>query len=374
MPKKIKIALMSDAMDRRPERSITSRRLVENLLKHSELEIYLIHFQKMPDDPLYRRVHEIVIPLLPLPWASHFFSFLWFCLKTKEKFDIFQWMVARPYPFFWLVPSKKIVVTAHDGYVDLWTVPNTFFWAMLRFFHHYIGAIIGVSEFASKEIIYTYHVRPEKVFTIYNGMDPIFRHIPENEARRIVGKYSADIGRYFIYVGGLQPHKNVKRIVESYILLRDTIDIKEKLLIIGKSSYGAKEVHSLAESSRYSKDILFINYMPLEDLPAFYSAAIALVFPSLNEGFGLPIIESMGCGTPVITSNILAMPEAAGGAALLVNPYNAADIMEAMKRISGDELLRRELSEKGVEYAKAFSWDKYAEDNLAVYMTLLTNK
>ena len=86
-------------------------------------------------------------------------------------------MVARPYPFFWLVPSKKIVVTAHDGYVDLWTVPNTFFWAMLRFFHHYIGAIIGVSEFASKEIIYTYHVRPEKVFTIYNGIDPLFRHV-----------------------------------------------------------------------------------------------------------------------------------------------------------------------------------------------------
>ena len=371
MLRKIKIAFMSDAMDRRPERSITSRRLVENLLKHPELDIYLIHYQKMPDDPLYQRVHEIIIPLLPLPWASHFFSFLWFCLKTKEKFDIFQWMVARPYPFFWLVPAEKIVVTAHDGYVGLWTVPNTFFWAMLRFFHRYIDAIIGVSEFASKEIIYTYHVRPEKVFTIYNGIDPLFRHVSENKARHIVKKYGIDIDKYFIYVGGLQTHKNVKRVVEAYILLRDTANIREKLLIIGKSSYGAEEAHNLAENSQYSKDILFINYVLLDDLPAFYSLATALVFPSLNEGFGLPIIEAMACGTPVITSNVSALPEAAGGAALLVNPYDSTDIMKAMNKISEDGFLKKELNEKGIKHAGNFSWEKYAEENFLLYRRIL---
>jgi len=305
---KIKIAFMSDTLDRRPERAFASRRLIENLLKHPELEIYLIHYQKMPDDPLYGRANEIMIPLLTLPWASHFFSFIWFCLRTKEKFDIFQWLVARPYPFFWLVPAKKIVVTAHDGYIDLWTAPNMLFWAMLRFFHRYIDAIIGVSEFANKEIIQTYHMPPEKVFTVYNGTDSVFRHIPENEARRAVGKYNVDAEKYFIYVGRIQPHKNVKRLVEAYILLRDTTDAKEKLLIIGKSSYGAKEVWDLAESSKYSKDILFVKYASLEDLPAFYSLATALVFVSLNEGFGLPLIEAMACGTPVISSSATSLP------------------------------------------------------------------
>jgi len=371
MPPKIKIAFMSDTMDRRPERAFASRRLVENLLKRPEMDIYLIHYKKMPDDPLYQQAHEIIIPLLPLPWASHFFSFLWFCLRTKERFDILQWLVARPYPFFWLAPAKKIIITAHDGYIDLWTIPNMIFWTMLRFFHRYIDAVIGVSDFASKEIIDTYHLPREKVFTIYNGTDSVFRHIPEDEARRIVGKYDIGIEKYFIYVGRIQPHKNVKRLIEAYILLRDTTDIKEKLLIIGKSSYGAEEVWDLAQNSRYSKDILFIKYVSLEDLPAFYNLATALVFISLNEGFGLPIIEAMACGTPVITSNLVSLPEVAGGAALLVDPYRVEETKKAMIRVITDDDLRREMIEKGLKRAKIFTWEKYAEGNLAVYKEIL---
>lgn len=370
---RIKVALMADVIDRRPERTKAGRRLVENLLKYPELDIYLIHYQKMPDDPLYQQINEIIIPLLPLPWASHFFSFLWFCLKTKERFDVFQWLVARPYPFFWLAPAKKIVVTAHDGYIDLWTVPNMIFWFLLRFFNKHISAVIGVSEFASKEIIDTYHLPPEKVFTVYNGTDSVFRLIPEDEARRVVRKYNTGADKYFIYVGGLQPHKNVKRIVEAYILLRDTANIKEKLLIIGRLSYGGKEVQDAAESSRYSKDILFINYVPLEDLPAFYNLATALVLPSFHEGFGLPILEAMACGTPIITSNVSAMPEAAGEAALLVNPYDSMDIMKAMKRMSEDMILREDLSARGLRRVRIFTWEKYAEGNLDVYKKILAD-
>ncbi len=369
--KKIKIAFMSDVLDRRPERAFFARRLIENLLKYPELDIYLIHYKKMPDDPLYQKTKEILIPLLSLPWGAHFFSFIWFCLRTREKFDITHWLVARPYPFFWLLPAKKTVVTAHDGYVGLWTLPNFFFWAMLRFFNRYIAAVIGVSDFASKEIIQNFHIPPEKVFTIYNGTDAVYHPVSENIASAVLKKYGVNCNKYFIYVGGLQTHKNVRRIVEAYIMLRDWMPIQEKLLIIGRSSYGGAEVYQVAKNSKYTKDIHFISFVPLEDMPAFHSLATALVFTSLNEGFGLPIVEAMACGDPVITSNVSSMPEVAGRAALLVNPLDPKEIMDAMKKMIEDENLRKELAIKGLQRAKFFTWEKYSEGNLKLYKKVL---
>ncbi len=369
--KKIKIAFMSDVLDRRPERAFFARRLIENLLKHPELDIYLIHYKKMPDDSLYQKAREILIPLLPLPWGAHFFSFIWFCLGTKEKFDIVHWLVARPYPFFWLLPVEKTIVTAHDGYVGLWTLPNFFFWAMLRFLNKYIAAVIGVSDFANKEITQTFHIPPEKVFTVYNGTDAIYRPVLKNVAQEVLKKYNINFNKYFIYVGGLQTHKNVRRIVEAYILLRDQMSVEEKLLIIGRSSYGGAEVYQVAKDSKYAKDIHFISFVPLGDMPAFHSLATALVFISLNEGFGLPIVEAMACGNPVITSNVSSMPEIAGGAALLVNPLDLEEIMNAMKKMIEDGNLRKELSIQGLQRAKFFTWEKYSESNFKLYKKVL---
>lgn len=375
MDKKIKIAIMSDVMDRRPERQVFVRRLVENLLKYPELEIFLIHYKKMPDDPLYKRTQEILIPLFHLPWASHFFSFIWFCLTTKEKFDIVHWLVNRPYPFFWWMPTKKTVVTVHGGTGEraphIFTIPNFFFNFFIRHFNDHINAAIAVSEYGNKEAIYDFHLLPEKVFTIYNGIDPIYRPLPENIVRKTLNKYNINFEKYFIYLGGLRTHKNVKRLVEAYILLRDSRPIKEKLIIIGQTSYGAKEVRETAFNSKYRDDILFIDYVPLEDTPAFYCGATALVFPSLNEGFGLPVAEAMGCGTPVITSNLTSLPEVSGGAALLIDPYKVEEIMEAMVRVITDDGLRKEMIEKGLNRAKIFTWEDYAEGNFLIYKKIL---
>ncbi|MDO8430311.1 MAG: glycosyltransferase family 1 protein [bacterium] len=372
---KIKIAIMSDVIDRRPERAVYGRRLVENLLKHPELDIYLIHYKKMPDDPLYDRVHEILIPLMPLPWASHFFSFIWFCLTTKEKFDIVHWLVNRPYPFFWWIPTKKTVVTVHGGTGEraphIFTIPNLFFNFFLRHFNHHMDAAIAVSEYGNKEAIYDYHILPEKVFTIYNGIDPIYRQLSENVVRQTLKKYNVNFEKYFLYLGGLQTHKNVKRLVEAYILLRDSRSIKEKLIIIGRTSYGAKEVHGTALNSKYSSDILFINYVSLEDSPAFYCGATALVFPSLNEGFGLPVVEAMSCGIPVITSDSTSLPEVSGGAAILINPYKVEEIMNAMRKIVENENLRKEMVVKGIIRAKIFTWEKHVEETLILYKKIL---
>jgi len=372
---RIKVAIMSDAMDRRPERVLATKRLVQNFLKYPELDIYLIHYKKMPDEPLYQKAHEIIIPRYSLPFGSQFISFVMFCLNTKEKFDVVHWLVPRVFPFFWLFPAKKKVIMAHDGYIGVWTPINTIFWFMIRFFNKHIDAIIGVTDFAKREIMKTYHIPESKAFTIYNGLDPEFHPVSEDIARDILNKYSVNVDKYFLFVGGLVPHKNVPRLILAYDLLRKKEPtIKEKLIIIGKSSLGAEEIKKAVDKANYSKDIIFISHVSPTDIPAFYSLSTALVLVSLNEGFGMPIAEGMACGTPVITSNISAMPEASGGAGILVDPYNVEEIMMAMKHVVEDDALRKEMIEKGFERVKIFSWERYAEESLAIYKKVLDNK
>lgn len=373
MREKIKIAIMSIPMDRRPERAFAPKRLVEELLKNPEFEVYLIHYKSMPDEPLYKETNEILIPLLPLPWGAHFFSFIWFCLKTKEKFDIVHWLQPYVYPFFWLFPAKKVAVTVHDGYVGIWTLPNTLFWTTLTFFSRYVDMFIGVSENAKQAIMKTYHLSEKKVGTTYNGVDVVYSNTSLASSKEILKKYNIINEKYLLYVGSMHPHKNVERLVDAYILLRETVQTEEKLFLVGKASYGG-EVFEKIKNTKYSKDILYVGFVSLNDLPAFYKMATSLVFVSLNEGCGMPIIEAMACGTPVITSNISAMPEIAGGAALLVDPYDIHDIMRGMKRMIDDKLLREDLVCKGQERVKIFTWENFVEENIGIYKKILNYK
>ena len=374
--KKIKIAIMADAIDRRPERALFGRRLIERLLESPELEIHLVHYRSMPDDPLYHRAHEIILPRVNFPFGSHFLSFLRFCLTTKERFDIFHWLVGRPYPFFWLAPAAKIIVTAHDaGAVTapgIFTVSKFIFNLVMRYASRYLDAVIGVSDFAKEEIIQVFRIPREKVFAIYNGINQELRPVPFSVTQNTFkNKYGVDIDKYFLYLGGLQTHKNVRRLIAAFNLLKSDLPVEEKLIIAGIPSYGKEEVYETAKNSPYSQDIIFINYVAVEDLAAFYSGATALVYPSLHEGFGLPVVEAMACGTPVIATNVTSLPEIAAGAALLIDPLDPKDIMAAMRRIKTDQSLCRELIARGKQRAALFSWDKYASEHVKLYKKTL---
>lgn len=364
---------MSDPMDRRPERAFAPKRLVTGLLKNPDFDVTLVHYKKMTDESLYREAHEIIIPLLRLPFWSHFFSFVWFCLRTKEKFDVVQWLLPRPLPFFWLFPARKVVVIAHDGYVGHWTFANIIFWFNMAVLNIFIDAVIGVSEYGRHEIMKTYHFPEKKAFAVYNGVDSIYHPRESSEALAILKKNNIEADKYFLYVGSLHPHKNVDRLIEAYVLLRNKIKTDKKLVLVGKSSYGEK-ILEMIKNSKYSDDIIYAGFIPVEDLPAFYNRAFALVFVSLAEGFGIPLAEAMACGIPVITSNISAMPEVVGDAAILVNPYSSKDIMTGMEKILKDENLRKELSIKGLERSKMFTWDKYVQGNINIYKYVLNNK
>ncbi|MDO8492453.1 MAG: glycosyltransferase family 1 protein [bacterium] len=377
--RKIKIAFMTDKMDVRPEKSTFPKKLIENLLKNQEFEIYTIHYENMPDEPLYEKTNEIILPKTHLPWGSHFVSFMRFCLFTKENFDIFMWFVPRVYPFFWLVPAKKLVMQAHGGgdvlANSIFTIPKVIFNFILKHFNKYFAAIIGASDFGSKEIIYAYHVHPEKVFTMYSAIDPLYRPLEKNEISRVMAKCKITAEKYFFYFGTLQRHKNVKRLIEAYLLLRQEYpEIEEKLVLAGIHSKGQIEEirnETKLDGSKYYQDVIFNKNPELRDRPAFYSGATAVILPSLNEGFGMSIIEGMACGTPVITSNISAMPEAAGGAALLVNPYDTRDIIEAMHKLATDKEKREELIKKGLLRARNFSWDQSIKNYVSLFKKIL---
>jgi glycosyltransferase involved in cell wall biosynthesis len=204
--------------------------------------------------------------------------------------------------------------------------------------------ILTVSEFTRKQILEWSGVSPERVCNVSCGVDP--KYCAEGTV------YQASFP-YLLSVSNRKPHKNELRIVMAFAQSRLAPEIH--LMFTGDCT---RELTALIAQHRLAATVHFTGRVPEEDLPALYRGATALVFPSLYEGFGLPVLEAMACGTPVVTSKVTAMPEVAGDGALLVDPTSVAEISEAMRRIVSDASLRRRLPEKGLLRAAQFSWEK----------------
>ena len=213
--------------------------------------------------------------------------------------------------------------------------------------------IITNSEYSKWEIIRHLGIPEHRIRVTPLAASPEFRPVAVDPAEP-----------YFLYVGNLEPRKNLERLIDAFARLHGK---EHQLVIVGNRWYqgGAAErkAHALGLNGR----VKFLGYVPRADLPKIFSGAVALVYPSLLEGFGLPIIEAMACGTPVITSNNSSMREVAGDAAVLVDPRNVQEITEAMARVAEDASLRAALSQKGLKRASAFSWKKTAEVTMEVY-------
>ena len=161
---------------------------------------------------------------------------------------------------------------------------------------------------------------------------------------------------YFLVLGSIEPRKNITRILDAWIMLPNFIKKEYELLIVGNKSNIFKQ-----QNLRLPDNVRLLGYIPDVDLPALYSEAIAFVYPSLFEGFGLPILEAMACHTPVITSNITALPEVGGDAVIYVDPYDSESIANGMQQLVEDSNLRLKLIEKGIVHIQKFSWDKSAK-------------
>ena len=377
---KIRVAIMADAIDRRPERTLFWRHLIEAMLKNTEIDLTLIHSQSMPGEPLYQQAREVIIKPLRVP-GGHFLAFIRYCLFTNDRFDIVHQFTSRLYPFFWLFPATHRVVMAHGGGERLapgkWTMSRHIFVAMLTWFNKHIDALIAVSEYANREIIYAFHAPPEKVFTIYPHLDEIYAALPSEDSVRqtLADIYHLPFGRYFVYIGRARIHKNIGNLVEAYLRYRERNPNTVELLAIGGDPREAYEKEfGPIRMSPYTRDIHFLGYIPNDHMPVLYMGARALAFVTLNEGFGVPIIEGMACGTPVITASVTSMPEVAGDAALIVNPRDPDALAKAFHLITTDEQLRIELIRRGRERCRIFTWDKVLEKTFALYHTLMAGE
>jgi glycosyltransferase involved in cell wall biosynthesis len=282
----------------------------------------------------------------------------------RDRTDLFHSMTST-LPVY--VPGRKIVTfcdvfqETHPEFVPAKTrvLMNRLYKSAAR----RADRIIAISENTKDDIVTYYGVPEHKITVIYPGLNENCRPIGSKDAATATKKYGID-GPYVLHVGALAEWRNITRLIEAYRIAVQTVP-GLKLVLVGRPVWG----YDLAAAAGpdLGKNIISIPFVPNEDLVALYNEAQALAMPSLAEGFGLPVIEAMACGTAVVTSNISALPEAAGGAALLVDPFDTPEIANAIIRAITDSKLKNNLIEKGYKQASKFTWRGAGEATAAVY-------
>ena len=227
--------------------------------------------------------------------------------------------------------------------------------------------VLTLSEFSKQDIVRRYRVPPDKVVVTYLAADAMFRPLQDPVRLAEVRTRYGTGERFILCVGNLQPRKNVRTLIDAYVRLRRADATRARLVIVGRKVWSHDDIFAAARESGYEEALVFTDYVPDDDLVALYNAAEVFVYPSLFEGFGLPPLEAMACGTPVVTSNTSALPETVGDAALTVDPRDAEALATALARVLDDADLRARLAERGLHRAQSFSWERTAHAISEVY-------
>jgi glycosyltransferase involved in cell wall biosynthesis len=308
-----------------------------------------------------------VQPVVLGPQARHPILFrIWFDWSVarflnREKPDLFL----SPDGYLSLKTDVKQLAVIHDLNFehrpeDLSRTNAQYYRKFFPLFARKATRIATVSEFSKADIARLYRIPSDKIDVVPNAASDAFKPLPEEEKTKIREQLTGG-APYFLFVGSLHPRKNLKGLFAAFDLFKKKTSSPHKLLIVGEKYRWTGDMARSFESVERKEDILFSGRLNQSDLARTMGAAEALTFVSLFEGFGIPILEAMQSGTPVITSNVTSMPEVAGGAALLCNPNDTEDVANQMMLIAENPELRKELVEKGLARAKDFSWDKSAE-------------
>jgi glycosyltransferase involved in cell wall biosynthesis len=271
------------------------------------------------------------------------------------------------------------VMTVHDMLDHMSKTPEKSAWwrsiyfQMTRRVLRGAERIFAVSRFTKGEIEKLFEIPADRIEVVYNAIDERFLHGHATAADRelIAQRYQVTYP-FLLYAGRVSPHKNVVRMIEAFSALkteleRDGVYPDLKLIIIGDDLSGNPDLRRTVVRSGVQNDVRFLGFVPIEVLRIFYDEAKVFVFPSLYEGFGLPPLEAMAHGTPVVTSNVTSLPEVVGKAAVLVNPENVFEIMRALHCVLTDQALRARLKERGCHQVAKFSWDASVTRILRVY-------
>lgn len=232
------------------------------------------------------------------------------------------------------------------------------------------GVVIAVSESTRQDVIRLLGVSPGKVRTVLNGVESAYRPL-EPASREDFRQRVGLVDPFILYVGTLEPRKNIPVLLQAFHQLKQRGDVPHKLVLIGAKGWLYQPIFEALESLALQDQVLFPGFVPPHELVAWYSAAEIFVYPSLYEGFGLPVLEAMACGTPVVCSDRSSLPEVAGDAALQVDPTHPEALAEALRSLIHDPALRRHLAARGIARAQYLTWDRSAHETVRAYSQIL---
>ena len=333
--------------------------------RHPEHE-YLFLFDR-PFDPAFVYSDQVK-PVVLFPPARHpLLFYAWFEYAVPRalrqwKADVFF----SPDSFLSLSTPVRTVLTVHD--VIPLQMPDQIKWIHRVYYNLYLkrfieraDTVMTVSEFTKQSIVETTGISPDKIKVAYNGCRDIFRPVSPEKQVAIRAKYTNG-QPYFFYSGAIHPRKNIPRLIRAFDQFKAITGAPAQLLLGGRFAWQTGEVTAAYEQASAKNDIQLLGYVPDEELPLLLGSALVLTYPSLSEGFGLPVLEAMYCDIPVLTSNTTAIPEVAGDAALYVDPYDEKAITEGLIRLWKEAPLRQDLAEKGKIQRQLFSWDLASEE------------
>ncbi len=308
-----------------------------------------------------------VTPLVIAPPTRHpLLWYLWFEVMVprvlrKYKADLFL----SPDGYLSLSTKVKQLAVIHD--INFAHRPKDLPWLTAHYYNHFFPKfakkakrLATVSYYSKEDLIRTYKIHPDDIDVVYNGVNTLYTPTSSEEQEATRQKY-ADGKQYFLYIGSLHPRKNICGLLRAYDAFRTSMDTDIKLVITGGEMFKTEEISKTYEGMRFKADVVFTGRLPIEELHQVLGAALALTFVPYFEGFGIPVIEGMSAGIPVICSNTTSLPEVGGNAVLYADPFVVSQIKDAMVQIASDESLREELIQKGKKQQQRFSWDKTAD-------------
>jgi len=331
---------------------------------HPEHEFIFIFDRKYDKEFIFS---NNVTPVVVGPQARHpFLYFLWFELSIprilrKYKADVFL----SPDGYLSLktnVPSISVIHDLNFEYYpkDMSFIDLLYYKKMFPLFAKKAKRIITVSEYSKSDINKLYGISNSKIDVAYNGINEVYSPISSKE-KEVVRTEISNGNKYFVFVGALNPRKNLVGLFTAFDIYKQNTKSKTKLVIVGNKMRWTKTIQETYEQMKLKAEVVFLGHLSPERLNQVVASSIAMVYVSYFEGFGIPIIEAFKAETAVITSNVTSMPEVAADAAFIVDPFNYNEIAAAMHQLEEDESLRTSLIEKGKRRAKDFSWDNTAK-------------
>jgi len=351
---------------------------LKNVLVYDRKNDYILIFDNIEMKELVmshlknvKKRHKIII----LPYGLMSFSDILHLPKIlrERKIDIYYVPYYITSPFH---KGYKVIITIFDLIhffyprlkMSLGRKAFHFFSFMPRLVFKRADRIITISISTSRDLVKKFRISPKKVRLIYMGVAESFHMIDQKKSKRFIEDKYKIKKPYILYVGRNEPHKNIKAIVLAYRLLPKNIISEYNLVFVGKQEERYEEsIKELIEKYNLSNNIIFTGYVEESDLSYIYSAASVFVFPSFYEGFGLPILEAMKCGVPVVSSNTSSLPEVGGDAVLYAEPYDVAKISDHIKNILENRELKNGMIKKGLDQVKKFTWFKAANNLLQCF-------